>query len=293
MVAAEQMRGKRAIPPAVLFSWLAIATLLAWLYLPVLVSLLNNWWLDPNYSHGFLVPAVSAWLIWRQRRSLSRLGAGPNWGGLVAMAMGLILLMAGQLSHEFFLQRVSLIFVMWGLVLLYWGFKVARRVLFPFAYLLLMVPLPYVLYDSVAFPLRLVAASLAGLTFSLLGIPVFVEGNILHLPYVVMNVVDACSGIRSLISLLAAGVLMAYLILPNRLIKVLVVLLVIPVAILSNALRVVAAGFLAKYWGQAAVQGAMHDLVGWLVFLLAFFILAGISWLLRAVWGQGTKAHAV
>lgn len=281
----------RTLTPSVLLPFIATGAILAWLYLPHIFSMVNNWWIDPNYSHGFLVPAVSAWLIWHQRRELSRISAGPNWWGLVVMGSGLLFLLAGQLGHEFFLRRVSLIPVLWGLVLLGWGWPVARRVIFPFAYLLLMIPLPYILYDSVAFPLRLVAASLAGWTLSLLGLPVFVEGNILHLPNTVLNVVDACSGIRSLISLLAAGVLLAYLMLPNRWTKPLVVILVVPVAVFTNAIRVVAAGLLAEYFGQEALEGAMHDFVGWLVFIFAFLILAGITWLLSMTGDTGEKAH--
>ena len=203
----------------------------------------------------------------------------------------MLLLLVGQLGHEFFLRRVSLIPVLWGLTLLFWGWPVARRVIFPFAYLTLMIPLPYILYDSVAFPLRLIAAFLAGWTLSLLGLPVFVEGNIIHLPNTVMNVVDACSGIRSLISLLAVGVLLAYLMLPNRWSKPLVVILVVPVAVFANAVRVVVAGLLAEYFGQAAMEGAMHEFVGWLVFIFAFLILAGITWLLRMACHGGEKAH--
>lgn len=278
-------------PPSVLLPFMATGAILAWLYLPHMISMVNIWWIDPNYSHGLLVPAVSAWLIWRRRRVLGRLSAGPNWWGLVVMGFGLLFLLIGQLGHEYFLRRVSLIPVLWGLTLLNWGWPVAQRVIFPFAYLLLMIPLPYNLYDSVAFPLRLIAASLAGWVLSLLGVPVLVEGNILHLPNTVMNVVDACSGIRSLISLLAAGVLLAYLILPNRWTKPTVVILVAPVAVFANAVRVAAAGLLAEYFGQAALKGAMHDFVGWLVFIFAFLILAGSTWLLRAASKKRDKAH--
>jgi exosortase len=167
----------------------------------------------------------------------------------------------------------------------------AKRLAFPFAYLVFMVPLPYVIYDSVAFPLRLIAASLAGGILHEMGTPALVEGNVIHLPYIVLNVVDACSGIRSLISLLAAGVILAYLMLPTRLSKILVVLLVFPVAVATNAIRVVVAALLAEQMGVAAVEGSTHDFVGWAVFMVAFIIMALLTALIRNLIMRWRRTH--
>jgi len=259
---------------------LALAAL-AILYAPHVYTMAGNWWIDPNYSHGFLVPIISGYLIWRRREFLARSDPRPTAWGLAVIAAGLMILIMGQAAHEFFLKRFSLIPVLWGLVLLYWGWPLARRVWFAFAYLVLMIPLPYVIYDSVAFPLRLIAASMAGWTLRGIGMPVLVEGNVIHLPATVMNVVDACSGIRSLISLVAVGAVLAYLMLPKRWLKVAAVLLVLPVAVLTNSLRVVAAGLLAETVGPWVLEGAMHDFTGWLVFMVAFAIMAGLIWLMR------------
>jgi exosortase D (VPLPA-CTERM-specific) len=267
--------------------WAVLAGLLLWLYLPHLVSMAANWWNDPNYSHGFLIPLVSAGLIWRQRDQLAALPCAPNPLGLLVVALGLLILLVGQMGHEFFLRRLSLLPVLWGLVLAAWGWGVAKRVAFPFAYLLLMIPLPYVVYDSVAFPLRLVAASLAGSGLRLVGYSVLVEGNIVHLPAVTMDVVDACSGIRSLVSLLAVGVILAYLWLPKRYMQVILVLLVLPVAVLTNSFRVMLAGILAQNFGPEMLEGATHDFTGWVVFMTAFLLLAGLGWLLKLLGGGG------
>ncbi len=264
-----------------LAAWLAVGAALAWVYAGHLAAMVRNWWIDPNYSHGFLVPLVSAFLVWRQRERLRRLAAEPNPWGLVVIAGGLAVLVVGLVGHEFFLRRVSLVPVLWGLALTAWGWPVARALVVPLGYLVLMVPLPYVLYDSVAFPLRLVAASLAGGMLHALGVPVLVEGNVIHLPRVVLNVVDACSGIRSLISLLAVAVLMAHLMLKGRLRKLVLLLLVPPVAVGVNALRVVITGLMVQRWGTSAAEGMTHDLVGWAVFMVAFALLAGFTWLLR------------
>ena len=192
-----------------------------------------------------------------------------------------MVLVVGQLAHEFYMRRLSLIPVLWGLTLLAWGWPLAKRVWFAFAYLILMVPLPYMLYDAVAFPLRLVAAQIAAWGIGLFGIPVYLEGNVVHLPNVILNVVDACSGIRSLISLLAVGVILAYLILPKRWPKFLVVALVLPVAVITNALRVTMAGVLAEFVGPETLEGVMHDFVGWIVFMAGFIILLGLTALIK------------
>ncbi|MBI4799015.1 MAG: exosortase/archaeosortase family protein [Desulfarculus sp.] len=277
--------------PALLAACCLVGGLLLWIYVPHLASMAKNWWTDPNYSHGFMVPLVSAWLVWRERESLLALPQGPCAWGLLVLAAGLLVLLVGQLAQEFFLRRISLLPVLWGLLLTYWGWAWARRLLFPVAYLVLMVPLPYVVYDSVAFPLRLLAASLAGWGLRLLGYPVLVEGNVIHLPSVVMDVVDACSGIRSLISLLAVGVILAHLMLASRWRQVLLVALVPPVAMLANALRVLITGVLAERLGEAVIKGATHDFVGWLVFMAGFVILLGITSLLRGPEPGGGAGH--
>ncbi len=264
--------------------WAALAAcvlVLSWIYAPHLASMFDNWWNDPNYSHGILIPLVSAYLIWRHKDSLARSVSNPNPWGYVVILAGMSMLATGYWASEFFLKRISLIPVLWGLVLLSWGWPVAKMLWFAFAYLILMIPLPYVVYDSVAFPLRLIAASLAGGMLHSMGTPTLVEGNIIHLPYIVLNVVDACSGVRSLISLLAAGTILAYLMLPNRISKIIIVFLVLPVTVATNAVRVVLAGVLAKYIGKEAVEGSMHDFVGWAVFMVAFVFLAGITLLVK------------
>ena len=262
-----------------LLPWLAVAGLTAVLFTPQTMSMIRVWADDSNYSHGFLIPLICAWLIWRQKSTLASLPVRPSLWGLLVVVPSLFALVLGKVGHEFYLQRVSLPPLLWGLSLLAFGWPLAKRCAFAAAYLLLMVPLPYILYDSVAFPLRLLAADLAGGVFRLWGVPVLVEGNVIHLPWITMNVIDACSGIRSLISLLAAGSILAYVMLSRRWLKPVVVLAVIPVAIVTNSARIVLAGYLSRSMGAAALAGSTHDMVGWVVFMAAFLILAGITWL--------------
>ena len=286
-----ESNGHKSMSPMEIGALSAFVLAAAWIYYPHLASMFENWWNDPNYSHGMLVPVVSAYLIWRHKDKLPKMAAGPNLWGLLIILGGMGILALGYWSSEFFLKRLSLIPVLWGLVLLAWGWKVARCLWFAFAYLLLMIPLPYVIYDSVAFPLRLIAASLAGGVLHTLGTPTLVEGNVIHLPYIVLNVVDACSGVRSLISLTAAGTILAYLMLPNRISKIIIVLLVLPVTVLTNAVRVVLTGILAKHFGSQAIESAMHDLVGWAVFMVAFVFLAGITLLFKKLLEKWSASH--
>lgn len=265
---------------AALIPWLLVGAALLWIYGPIAGPMVNVWSSDPNYSHGYLVPLITIWLLWRDRAALSESAAGPGWKGLAMVGAGLVILVAGSLSHEFFLQRASFIPVLWGLAWLLWGWQLAKRSAFAIWYLLLMVPWPYIVYDSLAFPLRLAAASMAGWSIRLLGIPVLVEGNVIHLPHAVLNVIDACSGIRSMISLLAAALFLAYVMLPRIWPRFIVALAAPLVAVLTNTLRITIAAVLAEKVGPQTLEGVMHDTVGWVVFMTGFGILALLAWLL-------------
>ncbi|ADK86444.1 eight transmembrane protein EpsH [Desulfarculus baarsii DSM 2075] len=260
--------------------WMLCAGALIWLYGPTCLAMARVWADDPNYSHGFLVPLISAWLLWRDRQELARLAAGPDWRGLTLVIAALLVYLLGRLGHELFLQRASMVMLLWGLAVLLWGWPLARRAAFAIWYLLLMIPWPYVLYDSLAFPLRLLAAELAGGALRLLGLPVLVEGNVIHLPNIVLNVVDACSGIRGLVSLLAAGLIVGRLMLPGFWRRLILALLALPAAVLTNAARITLAGVLAERLGPQTLDGLMHDAVGWLVFMSAFGLLCLAAWLL-------------
>lgn len=287
------MTERSSSPPGPLAAapWLLAAGALAWLYGPIVLAMAWNWADDPNYSHGFLVPAISAWLLWRDRRELARLQAGPNWLGLVVVAGSLAVLLLGRLGHELFLQRLSLVPLLWGLCLLLWGWPLAKRAAFAVWYLLLMIPWPYVVYDSLAFPLRLAAAEMAGWSLRLLGIPVLVEGNVIHLPHVALNVVDACSGIRSLVSLLAAGLIVGRLMLAGFWSRLLLAVLAAPAAVLTNTLRITLAGALAEWVGPQTLDGVMHDTVGWAVFMAGFGLLLLAAWLLSRFTGRSGGAQ--
>lgn len=269
---------------------LAMAGLLGVLYWPVLVGLALQWYLDPNYSHGFLIPVMSAYFVWERRMKLARLTPQPTWWGLGVVLFGLLMLTIGQIGAELFLQRFSLVVVIAGLVLLILGCEVLRVLSFPIVFLIFMIPLPAIVLNAIAFPLQGFAAQTATSCLAALDIPVLREGNIIILARTTLEVAEACSGIRSLMSLLALGTAYAYF--GERMMwkRWVLVATAVPVAIAANAFRVAGTGALAHYFGDEVAQGFYHDFSGWLVFVVAFVLLLGIGSVLRRIGQRGERA---
>jgi len=263
-----------------------LAVLVGLLYFPVIPPMVVQWWKDPNYSHGFLIPLVSLFLVWRRRDVLKHLPKVPSDWGLPVMVGGISVLTVGLLGAELFLTRSSLIAVLSGIVVYLGGWGLLRALLFPIAYLIFMVPLPFLVFNAVAFPLQLLAARVAQASLEILGIPVLREGNIIHLPGASLEVVDACSGIRSLMSLAALGTLFAYFTQRSLWKRAVLVLSTIPIAVATNALRVSGTGFLAYHFGQEAAEGFFHEFSGLVVFGSALVLLFLEGALLRMI-GKG------
>jgi exosortase len=258
-----------------------LASTLATLYWSILGGLVTQWWDDANYTHGFLVPVFSGFLIWRERaRLMATIRQGSPWG-LAVLVGGIGILMLGSIGSENFLMRSSLIVVLAGLVLFHLGTRLFRIVLFPLAFLLFMVPLPGVVFYAVTFPLQRLAAEQAAWTLDLLGVPVLLDGNVIHLSQITLGVTEACSGIRSLISLLASAVAWAYLTLPIGFVAVIFVLLAIPITIFANAARVVATGLIGQWFGVEYASGFFHEFAGLAVYSLAVVCLGGVYLLAR------------
>lgn len=254
-----------------------MASLLVALYWPVLVPLIRQWYGDSNYSHGFLIPIMSAYFAWQRRAELGRVVPEPSWWGLFPTLGGLLLLAIGQVGAELFLQRVSLVVVIAGLVFLVLGARVLRLLSFPLAFLLFMIPIPALVLNAVALPLQSFAAQAATSCLVALEIPVLREGHIIVLPHTSLEVAEACSGIRSLMSLLALSTAYAYFTQHVLWKRWVIVAAAIPVAIVANAFRVAGTGVLAHYIGDEAAQGFYHDFSGWLVFVVAFLLLLMIG----------------
>jgi exosortase len=244
-------------------------------YLPILASLVRQWASDDNYSHGFVVAPFAAYFAWRQRRQLAATPSDPHWAGLLLTAASLFVLLAGVLGAELFLARISFIGVIAGAVLFLFGPHHLRLLAFPIAFLLLMVPLPAVVFNQLAFPLQLLASRAGEAVLSASGIPVLREGNVLVLPTITLEVAQACSGIRSLVSLLTLAILLGKLTETSVRRRVALALLAVPVAIAANAARVAGTGLAADWIGARAAEGFFHEFSGWLMFVIAFGLLLG------------------
>lgn len=253
-----------------LWPWCLLAGLLLLLYGPVLAQLVTQWWQDPNYGHGFLVPVLSAYVLWRNRAEWRAIPLRPRFMGAVIMLLALGLLAAGTLGAELFISRVSLLVMLGGMVAFFAGWRMLRAWRFPFAFLLFMIPLPAIIYYQITFPLQLLASRVAGFCLDLLQVPALREGNLIVLPNTTLAVAEACSGIRSLLSLLALAVAYGYLIERRNWKRLVLVVLMVPIAIVTNALRIVGTGVLTYAFGPRWAEGFFHAFSGWLIFLSAF-----------------------
>ncbi len=250
-----------------------VAACFLFAYHEVILRLVRDWATDDNYSHGFLIVPIALFFAWERRHRLEAATRRPNWFGLVVLLGGLALLVAGTLGAELFLTRISLLCVLAGIVLVFWGWDYLRILAFPLGFLVLMIPIPAILFNQIAFPLQLLASRFGETALSAAGIPVFRDGNIIVLANTELEVAEACSGIRSLVSLLTLGIVFGYLADKRISVRVALALASIPIAILANGFRVAGTGIAAHYYGAAAAEGFFHTFSGWLLFGMAFVLL--------------------
>ena len=274
-------------PRRSLFPGAGVILAIGAVYAPVLVELGRDWIRDPNYSHGFLIPCISAYLIWRQRKMLARLPRRPWNAGIVGILAGAGLLVLGTAGAEVFTQRVSLLVLLASTVLFLLGWRWLRALAFPIALFLLAIPLPYVLYYSLTSPLQAFAARCAVLGLKLVGVPVVAQGNVLHLPDTSLEVAEACSGIRSLYAFLALGALLAYSMAIPAAGRILVFLATIPLSVLANAFRVWTSSLGAYFIGPQVAQGLVHELFGLIIFVSAFGVFVLVRKGARTLWESG------
>jgi exosortase len=293
--------------PATKSLWraLAISFTLIFAYATVLVKLANNWWEDENYSHGLLIPFVIGYILWLQRDKLATEKSQPSTllGGL-AIAAALLGLWAGVAGAELYIQRLSLLLILAGTVVYFFGLRMLRWTLVPLVLLFLALPIPAIIFNKIAFPLQLFASRCAVWSMTMLGIPVLRQGNVIELKPLnsfetrKLEVVEACSGIRSLMTLVTLAVVFAYFTHPSsgnpkspggrfswlksygfwR--SVILVGSAVPIAILTNAARVSGTGILSHYYGTRVADGFFHTFSGWAVYIVAFLLLFAVGWIL-------------
>ncbi|HZH32724.1 MAG TPA: exosortase [Pyrinomonadaceae bacterium] len=277
---------------------------LAFVYASVLGKLGGQWWTDENYSHGLLIPFIIGYILWSERERLETATKRPSlvWGGALA-CVALLMLLAGTAGAELFMQRTSLVVMLAGITLYFWGWHILRLALVPLLLLALAIPIPAIIFNQIAFPLQLFASRCAVWAMRAFDIPVLRQGNIIELMPLnssvtkKLEVVEACSGIRSLMTLLTLAVVFAYFTHPRgpgqqggglsaRLKRfgtwrsAILVLSAVPIAIITNAGRVSGTGILARYYGTEVADGFFHEFSGWVVYIVAFLLLFALGWVL-------------
>jgi len=266
--------------------FLALGALLlsfAVLYREVIAKLVFDWENDGNYSHGFLIVPLALYFAWERRQRLLKSPVQPSGLGLVVVLGSLATLVAGVLGSELFLMRVSIVGLVAGSVLFVLGWAHLRILAFPIGFLLLMIPIPSIIFNQIAFPLQLIASQFGEATLQAASIPVLREGNVIILANTTLEVAEACSGIRSLVSLLTLGIVYGYFTDHRMWVRTAIAALTVPIAIVTNGFRVAGTGIAAHYYGNAAAQGFFHEFSGWLVFIAAFALLFTVVRILLAL----------
>lgn len=281
---------------------LLIALSIGFLYALVLAKLASDWWTDENYSHGLLVPFVIAYIVWLEFDLLknSREKSSYLIGGSVVL-IALAMLFAGTLGAELFMQRISLVVMLGGMVIYFFGGKILKLLSVPFLLLLFAIPIPQIIFNKIAFPLQVYASQMAIWGIRLFGVPSVRNGNVIEIlpvgatQIVSLEVVEACSGIRSLMTLVTLALVLAYFSheksqqgkpfyrIFNFWLSIILIFSAIPIAILTNAGRVTATGIFTHLYGKKMLTGFFHDLSGWLVYLVALILLALVGFIFKFI----------
>lgn len=268
----------------------AVAVAIVFVFWHVMVNLAAQWWDDENYSHGLLVPFVIAYIVWLDRERLLRSMSPSVYGGMAMAAISGVMLIGGLLAAELFTQRVSLVVMLAATVVYFGGRRLLGLLAVPFALLLLSIPIPQIAFNRIAFPLQIWASQMAVWLVRLVEIPVTRKGNVIDIlprgatQTISLEVVEACSGIRSLMTLMVLGLIIGHItrrssngifgLSRNDAIRaILLVVAAVPIAVITNAARVGLTGILTFYYGKQATDGMWHDSSGWLVYVVALALL--------------------
>ena len=281
---------RRAFSFSASMPFLIIGGLLAALYYRIAIKLVIDWYNIPDYSHGFLVPLFSLFLLWDKRKQIAATPVRPTWAGLPLVVFGLITLIFGVYGVDLFTSRISFVFLLAGLVWTFFGTQILREVIFPIAVLLLAIPFPAIIFNQITFPLQLLASRLASMILPLLGVPVLQEGNVIELPVMKLEVAEACSGIRSLMSLFTLAVFYGYFLERGTKRRVILALASIPIAVAANVARIVGTGLCVQYWDPAKALGFFHEFSGWVMFVISLICLYLIHRLMQLVAPSKEKA---
>jgi exosortase len=294
MPTSEKLSEPRNQPaPPSTFPWGGIVwfgVLLIVCYAPVLKLLVWQWANDEDMGHGFFVPAIAAWIVWQKRAELLAIPAKPNYWGLALLGWGMIQMLLGAIGAELFLARTAFLISLVGVIVVVCGVRTLRALAFPLFLLLFMIPIPQIVYGQITLPLQLFASTVAANALNAIGIPALQTGNILELPNgQQLSVVEACSGIRSLLSLSFLSLVYAWFFDPKRWMRLALLVATVPIAILANAIRVTITGIISANYPRMA-EGFFHSLEGWVLFVFALALLVICHALINRVYRLFHKA---
>jgi exosortase len=262
---------------------LSTLTILLLVYLPALYDLVLDWYTDSNYSHGFLIPLVSGYLLWQKRSLLKATPVRIDGQGLIFVLAGMFLFVLGNGAAEYFTLRFSLIVTLFGIAFYLLGREMIAKIWFELLFLTFMVPIPYVIYYAATFPMQLLASKATAAVLDFIGMAVYRQGNIIHIQGFSLEVAEACSGMRSLVSLLALGALYARMTQKRGVAQVILFLSTIPIAVIGNVFRVLVTSLIAYTATNQVTQEPLHSIMGLLVFAVAFILLFVCGFVLKRI----------
>ena len=261
--------------------FILLALVITAIYYQVIGKLVLDWYENPDFSHGFLVAPFALFVAWEKRNVLRDTPIRQTWSGIWLLIAAIFVLFMGIYGAELFLSRLSLVMLIAAIVWTLCGRAMLRELRFPILVLLLAIPIPAVIFNQITFPLQLLASRMASALLPFFGVPVLRDGNIIRLASMQLEVAEACSGIRSLMSLFAVAIFYGYFLERSTARRVVLALASIPIAVFANSARIVGTGLCVQYWNPDKAVGFFHEFSGWLMFIVSLCCLYLVHSLMR------------
>jgi len=255
-----------------MFEYLALISFV-FAYFPTWQSLVTFWAQSDDYSHGFFIIPIVLYILWSKRKILTELPKNSSYYGLAILLVSIFIYLLAFFAQIKTIESLTIISTLSGLILYLYGFRVLKEISFPLFFLLFMIPIPEQFYRSFTVPLQILVSTIAVNLSSFFGIPIFREGNIIHLPGHVLEVVRACSGIRSIVTLMTLSTIIAYLTLNSISLKISLIISSLPAAIIVNIFRVLLMIFGFYYYGLDLTQKPFHTIFGIVIFVFALVLI--------------------
>lgn len=273
-------------PPTLLASLLILLALIAFTFFEGIAELLRVWEVKEEYSYGYLIPFITLFLLWQKTESLRSIAYTGSWAGPVVILAAICLFVIGDLATLYLVTQLSMLLVIAGIALALTGWQGFRIIWVPLLLLAFMVPLPQFFLTEISNQLQLLSSQIGVAVIRLFGISVFLEGNVIDLGAMKLQVVEACSGLRYLFPLMTLGFIAAYFFNASLWKRAVIFLSTVPITVLMNSLRIGIIGVLVEYWGKSMAEGFLHDFEGWAVFMACTAVLIGEMWLLNLIGGE-------